>query len=74
MTTSIVFPGEYDEAILYNLAIRLAPGYGKEPTPFQVGMAAEALDNIIDYNMSLDVGSVKTEILKLARRYHIDSG
>jgi hypothetical protein len=74
LTTSIAFPGEYDEAILYNLAIRLAPGYGKEPTPFQVGMAAEALDNIIDYNMSLDVGSIKPEVLKLARRYHINSG
>jgi hypothetical protein len=74
LTTSVAFPGEYDEAIIYNLAKRLAGSFGAILTPLQMQMAEDSLDNVINYNSSLNIGIVKTEILGLNRRWHINEG
>jgi hypothetical protein len=33
------FPQEWLRCLIWNLALEVAPEYGKEPTPFMVGMA-----------------------------------
>jgi len=40
LTTDYTFPPGYHEALLYNLAVRLAPTYGKS-TPIEVGLIAD---------------------------------
>lgn len=74
LTTSIAFPGEYDAAIKWNLAEQMCPEYGKEPSPYIMGMAEETLDDVINFNAALNIGAVKTEILQLTRRWHINEG
>lgn len=39
-------PEGYEEAIKYNLALRLAPEFGKEPSPYVVSTANKSLGNI----------------------------
>lgn len=36
------FPPQVTEAIVWNVAVRVAPEYGREPTPFMVQMAADS--------------------------------
>jgi hypothetical protein len=74
LTTSIAFPGEYDAAIKWNLAEQMCPEYGKEPSPYIMKMAEDSLDDVINFNASLNIGAVKTEILQLTRRWHINEG
>ena len=74
LTDSISFPEGYEEAIQYNLAVRLAPGYGKQADPVLIGLAKMATDDIIAMNASLNHETVKTEMFRLSRRWHIDEG
>lgn len=37
---------EFDNAIVYNLAIRLAPSFGKSPAPFVKGAAKKGLADV----------------------------
>jgi hypothetical protein len=46
LTTEIDLPAEYEEAILYNLCGRIAPGYGKAPDPAVVALARAGLNTI----------------------------
>ena len=74
LTSSIAFPPEYDEAIKYNLAVRLAPEYEKEPSRLVLGMAMETLAAIETNNFASQIKVMRPEILKLATaRYDIDS-
>jgi hypothetical protein len=74
LTDSISFPEGYEEAIQYNLAVRLAPSYGKGADPVLIGLAKMALNDITAINAALNIEVVKPEIFKLARRYSIDEG
>jgi hypothetical protein len=58
LTTAYTLPDEYLEAIVYNLAVRLAPDYGR-PTPAEVAAIAKAsFDNICRLNAPQLVRSV----------------
>lgn len=46
ISTSISMPNGYEEALVYNGALRLAPEYGKTLTPEIVGIAGESKANI----------------------------
>lgn len=46
LTTTFAFPPEYEEALIYNLAIRLAPEYEKEPAPSVIQIANKSLDMV----------------------------
>jgi len=74
LTDSISFPEGYEEAIQYNLAVRLGPGYGKSADAVLIGLAKMALDSIKSINAALNIEVVKPEIFRLTRRYHIDGG
>jgi hypothetical protein len=42
LSDTVSFPPAYNEAITYNLALRLGPAYGQEPTPTMVAIAHES--------------------------------
>jgi hypothetical protein len=74
ITTDVAFPPEYDEAIKFNLAVRLAPEYGKEPLQMCMALAASAMKDIETRNFASQINAVKPEVIKIARRYSIDEG
>jgi len=55
LTTAYAFPPGYDEAIVYNLALRLAPEWGLEVPSGVATMAAEFLGNVKRSNEILEV-------------------
>lgn len=50
LTTDLTFPPGYEEAILYNLVLRLSPEYGKSPDPIVLELARESKANIKTIN------------------------
>lgn len=73
ITSTVSFPPGYIRAIKYNLAIELAPEYGKSVSP-EVGMgASESKSTVKHINATNQVESVKLEIMKVASRISIDN-
>ena len=62
LTEDVVLPGEYDGAIVWNLACEMAPEYGKEPTAFMVAKAEIFKEDIISLNASLAIGEADLQI------------
>lgn len=61
VTTTITLPGDYEEAIIYNLAIRLAPEH-EVPIPAEVSVLAQAsMDNIGILNAASQMGPVSLD-------------
>ena len=63
--TVVQLPPGYSKAIRYNLAMELAPEYGKEPTPFIISTAAETKADVKRTNtdpvyMTSDVAGLTT--------------
>jgi hypothetical protein len=52
VTDTIAFPSYYEEAIIYNLAIRLAPEYGKSVSTEVGAIAKSSFDNLLNANAS----------------------
>lgn len=52
-TTDVVLPPGYEDALLYSLAMRLYPEYGKSPDPVVVQMAASSLALVKRANIRL---------------------
>jgi hypothetical protein len=50
LTTTYTLPDEYLEAIIYNLAVRLAPDYGRSTPAEVVAIAKVSFDNIVRLN------------------------
>lgn len=74
LTETVLFPGEYDDPIKWNLALRLCPEYGKRVSQELAALAVGSLDQLIAFNASLQVETVKLEILSMTRRWNIDQG
>jgi hypothetical protein len=55
LTDTLAFPPNYEEAITYNLAVRLADEYGKAVTASIAAIATATLDSIIAVNSSNQV-------------------
>lgn len=75
LTTTVSLPGEYEEAIVFNLAVRMAPEYGL-PVPIEVAaIAASSLADIIELNASNQVEKVGLDpgITGSGRRYNIET-
>lgn len=49
-TTAYNFPSEYEDAIVKNLMVNLAPYYGVEPTPNQLRLARDSKNIILTNN------------------------
>lgn len=72
--SDVAFPPEYDEAIKYGLAVRLAPEYGKTLAPEVIALALGALTDIENKNFAEQINVARPEIIRLASRYNIDEG
>jgi hypothetical protein len=67
VTTTVVFPPEFEEAIVYQLALRLAALDGKECTPFVRETAERALGEIQAFNAPAAVMSCDPAIVQGGR-------
>jgi len=75
ITGTVSFPPEYDDAMKWNLAVRLCPEYGKEPPQVVAALAGVTLAGIETRNFALQINSIRTELLRLAGgRYNIERG
>jgi len=74
ITSSIAFPPEYDEAIKYNLAVRLADEYGRMPSAMTLALARDGLEDVETRNFAEQVNAANLEVLQLSTRYNIDAG
>lgn len=76
LASSVAFPTEYDDAIKWNLAVRLAPEYGKEASNTIMSLAASTLHALETLNFSMKIPEVRVEILGLSvgGKHNIDAG
>ena len=74
LTEDVTLPGEYHEAIVWNLACDLCPEYGREPTPYMLLRAQQTKRTIISINAALSMPVADLEVVKAARRYSINEG
>lgn len=74
LTDSVAFPPEYDEAIVFNLAVRMAPEFEKEPSITVHQIAAAALQRLETRNFAEQVNAITPDLIKLNHaRYDIDN-
>ena len=71
---SILLPDEYQEAIVYGLAVRLAPEYGKAVSKDIAALALGSLNDLETRNFTEQINTVRPEILRVTQRYDIDGG
>jgi hypothetical protein len=74
LTDDVTFPGEYDRAIKFNLAVEMAPEYGGLKDPALAQMAMDAKRAMENNNLALSMEPAAAEVMRVARRYHIDQG
>jgi len=55
---TLAMPGYYEEPIVYNLAARLAPEYGKTLTPEVLAIAASSYERLVTLNIANQVEPV----------------
>jgi len=70
----VTFPGEYDAAIKFGLAVHIAPEYGGLRDPMVAALAQEAYNDIIRINAALAMEAVDVPIIQGKRAYRIDEG
>lgn len=71
VTDTLSFPSEYEEAIVYNLAIRLAPEYGKTVSVEVSSIAKKAYDDLVTSNSS---NRVEPALIVIPAGYPYGSG
>ncbi|MDB5531609.1 MAG: hypothetical protein JWR51_4712 [Devosia sp.] len=72
LTDEITLPGEYREALVYNLAIRLSANYGVPLSPNVAGLAKAALETMRSVNAQIPTMSMPS-ILRNDVRWNIFS-
>jgi hypothetical protein len=73
-TSNLSFPPGYEEAFKFNLAVRLAPEFGRVPDQVVVELATSSIRNIKNKAAADRVELAKLELLELSRRWSIDGG
>ena len=74
ITSSVAFPTGYDDAIKWNLAVRLAPEYGKDAGATVTALAATTLHAIETLNFSSKIPEARVEVIAIPSAYDIDAG
>lgn len=73
LATDVAFPVEYDDPIKWNLAVRLAPEYGKEASQTILALAGSTLSAIEVRNFEHQINPVMVEVTQMSRqKYNID--
>lgn len=75
ISSSVQFPPAYDEAIKWNLVLRLCPEFGKEPSPLVLGLAKSALQDIEakNFNNQINEADLNAELGGMTN-FNIDAG
>jgi hypothetical protein len=71
----IVYPDEYQDPIVWNLACRMSPEFVGEPTPYLMAMAQHTLEVLRQSNAANDLSELENEITMLGighAHYNID--
>jgi hypothetical protein len=58
LNTNVFLPQGYNEAIKYNLAIRLSPYFGVEPSSTTIKIAMDSKSNINDINSGIPIATI----------------
>lgn len=74
VTSTVSFPPEYNDAIKWNLAVRMAPEYGKVPSDLVVNLAVSTLRAIENKNFDERIRTADLEVIKFSNRFDIDEG
>ena len=74
LNTALSFPPGYEEMLIYNLAVRLAPEYGKVIPAEVVEIARESKAVIKRQNHRENLLSVDSALTRGGRRYNIHTG
>ena len=72
ITSSVAFPTGYDDAIKWNLAVRLAPEYGKEASGTVAALAATTLHALETLNFSTKINEARVDVIAIPSTYNID--
>jgi len=64
MTTPINLPPEYEQALIYNLAVRIAMNYGLAANPGHVALAKEGMDTIRVANAQIATLKMPGDIMR----------
>lgn len=72
ITSSISFPPEYDDAIKWNLAVRMAPEYGREASQTVASLALSSLHNLETVNFANKINVAKVNVISIPSTYNID--
>ena len=67
LTSSVAFPTSYDAAIKWNLAMHLAPEYGKQPSQYIAMLARDAKKTIESKNAAMQINAV--DLSDIGRNY-----
>ncbi len=70
LTASVAFPTSYDAAIKWNLALELAPEFGREPSPFIAQRAYLAKRTIESKNAANQINAVDLSAIGRGRGYY----
>lgn len=75
-TDTLIMPLEYEEPIIYNLAVRIAPEIGRAVSAEVAAIATSSLENIVSLNASNQVSSIDITIPAgtSSGRYDINEG
>ncbi|MEJ2655599.1 MAG: hypothetical protein P8012_00175 [Desulfobacterales bacterium] len=77
VTQDAVFEQQFQDAIVWNLACRIAPEFLGDPTQFMLVMAAQGMKNITNLNAANNMDEANIEISRLnsgTSSYNIDGG
>lgn len=74
VASSVSFPPEYNDAIKWNLMVRLAPDYGKQVSDVMVNLAVSTLRAIENKNFGDRITVARPEIIRLTSGYNIEAG
>jgi len=74
LTSDVSFPPEYDEAIKWNLAIRLAPEYGKEAGQTVTALAMSTLRNLETLNFAGSMAAARVDAIAIPSTFDIEYG
>jgi hypothetical protein len=74
--STLAFPTNYEEPIIYNLAVRCAPEYGKTVSAEVAAMASSGYDSLITFNSGNQVESLvlNLPISRSGTAYDIERG
>lgn len=76
LASTVAFPTEYDDAIKWNLAVRMAPEYGKEASQTIASLAASTLHALETLNFANKIPEARVDLMGLTvgGAYDIDQG